>query len=80
MRDLAGLRPPTRANQSITDILDFAIRLLWSGGWTHHLHTEIMENREDDEKLARDLESEEEESEDCAESETCTTEMRRGSG
>jgi hypothetical protein len=64
IRDLAGLRSATRAIQSIADILEFAIRVVWSGGWTDHLHMEIMENREDDEQLAEDRESEEEESED----------------
>jgi hypothetical protein len=29
------------------DILDFAIRLLWFGGWNHHLHPQLMENHEE---------------------------------
>jgi hypothetical protein len=36
-----------RASQSVADILDFAIRLLWFGGWNHHLHVELMENVEE---------------------------------
>jgi hypothetical protein len=27
--------------------LDFAIRLLWFGGWNHHVYAELMENAEE---------------------------------